>query len=64
MKLINYVGKELFIEWLSTGQLRPACLEDVWGTHHARPCFSHPVTAAPYVSLPGTDASKWKRKLS
>lgn len=52
------IDKEQFKIWLSEGQIRPASLEDVWGTHHNRPCYSHPNTGQPYVAVKGTEAAK------
>lgn len=58
LKHVRHVSKEQFKEWLATGDIRPASLEDMWGTHHDRPCYAHPVTGQPFVSLPGTKASE------
>jgi hypothetical protein len=40
---------EEFKNLLSKKQIRPASLDDVWGTHHERPIYLHPNTKQPYV---------------
>lgn len=58
LKHVKHVSRETFKKWLDEKQIRPASLEDMWGTHHNRPCYAHPVTGQPFVSMPNTTASK------
>jgi len=62
MKMIKVVPRETFKKWIQEKQVRLASLEDVWGTHHDRPCFYHPNTRAPFVALPNTEAASWVHK--
>lgn len=61
MKVLKNVPRDTFKSWLDAKAIRPASLEDVWGTHHDRPVYAHPNTGAPFVALPGTDAETWTR---
>lgn len=58
LKCARHVSREKFKEWLDAKAIRPASLEDMWGTHHDRPCYAHPVTGQPFVSMPDTAASR------
>jgi len=39
-----------FKSLLEAGAIRPASVDDVWGTHHDRPLINHPNTGQPYVT--------------
>jgi hypothetical protein len=60
MKPFLSVPSDTFKQWIQDKQIRPASLEDVHNTHHARPCFAHPNTGQPFVALPNTDAAQYK----
>lgn len=51
MKKPTPVTVEEFKSMLLTKKIRPASLEDVWGTHHNRPIYLHPNTKQPYVKV-------------
>lgn len=60
MKKVHDIDAETFRKWLKEKQIRGATLQDVSGDQHGRPCFRHPNTGAPFVSMPNTEASRWK----
>lgn len=60
LKCARHVGEEKFREWLLAKDIRPASLEDMYGTQHDRPCYAHPRTGQPFVSMPNTEASRGK----
>lgn len=43
------VSKDEFIALLRNGKIRPASLEDVYGTHHKRTLYRHPNTGEWFV---------------
>lgn len=45
------VTPEVFKALLFSKAIRPASLEDVYGTHHKRPLYRHPNTNAYYVEV-------------
>jgi hypothetical protein len=49
MKKPLAITVEEFKILLSKKQIRPASLDDVWGTQHDRPIYLHPNTKQPYV---------------
>jgi hypothetical protein len=49
MKTPKEISTEDFKRMLKNVEIRPASLEDVWGTHHDRPVFLHPNTKQPFV---------------
>ena len=60
MNYCRHVDRDTFKQWLAEKQIRPASLEDMYGTHHKRPVYAHPNTGQPFVSLPGTEAARGK----
>jgi hypothetical protein len=59
MNALYAIDVATFKRWLTEKQIRPASMYDVLGTQHDRPCFKHPNTGVPYVSLPDTEASRY-----
>lgn len=57
IKHCRHCDREVFRRWVEEGQIRPASLDDMWGTHHNRPVYAHPNTGQPFVALPGTEAA-------
>lgn len=51
MKVVRHVDKPTFKAWMEKKLIRPASLEDVWGTHHDRRIWAHPNTGTPFVSV-------------
>jgi hypothetical protein len=51
MKTPTPVTVEEFKTMLLKKEIRPASLEDVWGTHHSRLIYLHPNTKQPYVKV-------------
>jgi len=49
-RVVN-ITKEDFRALLSAKAIRPASLEDVYGTHHKRPLYRHPNTNDYYVEV-------------
>ena len=45
------IEPEKFEQMLKAGLIRPASVDDVWGTHHDRPIYDHPNTGQPYVQV-------------
>ena len=45
------ITAEEFKQLLQNKQIRPASLEDVYGTHHKRPLYRHPNTGAWFVEI-------------
>jgi len=48
---IQTVSAVEFRRLLDAKRIRPASLEDVYGTHHKRPLYRHPVTNQYYVEV-------------
>jgi hypothetical protein len=51
VKKAQPIERETFKRLLQEKRIRPASLDDVWGTHHDRPIYEHPNTGAPYVEI-------------
>jgi hypothetical protein len=51
MKTPTPITVDEFKSLLFKKEIRPASLEDVWGTHHNRPIYIHPNTKQPYVKV-------------
>ena len=49
MKTATPIDRETFRRLLTEKRIRPASLDDVWGTHHNRPIYKHPNTEEFYV---------------
>lgn len=50
-KRLKAIDTETFKALLAMKRIRPASLEDVYGTHHKRALYQHPNTGAYYVSV-------------
>lgn len=59
IKHCRHVDRDTFKLWLTTNQIRPASIDDMWGTHHDRPAYAHPVTGQPYIAMPCSAAETW-----
>jgi hypothetical protein len=51
MKTPTLITVDEFKSMLQNKEIRPASLEDVWGTHHKRAIYLHPNTKQPYVKV-------------
>lgn len=50
VRIVNVTPEE-FKALLFSKAIRPASLEDVYGTHHKRPLYRHPNTNQYYVEV-------------
>lgn len=48
---LKSVTVEEFKTLLTSKKIRPASLDDVYGTHHRRPLYRHPNTQQYYVEV-------------
>lgn len=51
MSRVKTVSALEFRRLLAAKRIRPASLEDVYGTHHKRSLYRHPVTNQYYVEV-------------
>jgi len=51
MKVVRHMDKDTFKQLLQEKKIRPASLEDVWGTQHDRPIYAHPNTGQPFTTV-------------
>lgn len=48
---VKQVSAEEFKQLLTGKRIRPASLDDVYGTHHKRPLYRHPNTQQYFVAV-------------
>jgi hypothetical protein len=51
LKEVIEISVDEFKKMLKNKEIRPASLEDIWGTHHNRPIYQHPNTKQPFVKI-------------
>lgn len=51
MKRLKHITPDDFKSLLAARAIRPASLDDVYGTHHKRDLYKHPNTGQYYVSI-------------